>query len=60
MRGIQQAVDVFFQAEDRRTARGGIAADAFKDADAIMQPGGDEGNRSLGEVFQFILDPDVL
>ena len=47
VRGIQQAVDMLFQAKDRRTAIGGIAANAFKDADAVVQPGIDEGNSSL-------------
>ena len=49
---------MLFQAEDRGTAIGGVAAYTFKNADSVVQARVDERNYAGGEISQFIINPD--
>src|SRR5262249_15908353 len=58
--GVEQALYMFLQTENGGTAFGRVAADAFKNAKAVMQAGIHGRNCGICRVFQLVIKPDVF
>ena len=59
MSGIEQALDVLVHAEDGGAVIGGVAANAFEDAEAELHSGADKWDHAFAGGSQRIVDPDV-
>jgi hypothetical protein len=57
--GIEEALNVLIHAEDGGAAVGGVAADAFEDAEAELHSGADERDDAFAGGSERIVDPDV-
>src|SRR3954467_15831313 len=49
---------MLLQAEHRRSTLGGVAANAFKHADPVMQARVEEGNCALRKILELLIDPN--
>ena len=60
MRGVDQALGMLMKPEDCWAGWGGVAADAFEDAKAIVEPGVEDRDNCFGCGFELVIDPDKL
>src|SRR3984893_7628878 len=58
--GVEPGVDVLFVSKSGWSAVRCVAANAFENAETIMQAGVDDGNSAFCGILQFIIQPNVL
>src|SRR5581483_495345 len=56
---LEKPVHVLFQPEDSCAPWSRIRADSFENADAIVQPGVDEGNYAVFGISEPVVNPDM-